>query len=217
MKHTFSSLLSFPFIVRLLGLLTLAVSLLEQSAHATDKVWKNGNPDFNKNAAWSPSGVPGPGDVADFNSAMGVQPNMSASVTIQELTFSTGASSGYDLTSSNTGIKLTLTNTGTAGSSAIYSANTSGINTIDAPLVLGAAANSTQTFTQVSGGTLVVNGVISDTNNVTLSLAGGGIIQLGGANTYTGGTTLTAGTLNINNASALGTGTFTIASGSNAI
>ncbi|MFZ3376745.1 MAG: autotransporter-associated beta strand repeat-containing protein [Chthoniobacterales bacterium] len=204
--------LSFPFIVRLLGILTLAVSLLEQSAHATDEVWKNGNSDFNKKGAWTPSGVPGPTDTADFDSAMVVQPNMSASVTIQELTFSTASSSGYDLTSSNTGIKLTLTS-----ATAINAANTSGTNTIDAPIVLSAAANSTQNFTQAIGGSLIVNGVISNTNNVTLSLAGGGIIQLGGANTYTGGTTLTAGTLNINNANALGTGTFTIASGSNAI
>jgi autotransporter-associated beta strand protein len=217
MKRSSSSLISFPFIVRVLGVLTIAVSLPEQSAHATDKVWKNGNPNFNSNGAWSPSGVPGPGDVAVFDVAMSVDPNLSGSLTIQELNFSTTASSGYDLTSSNTGIKLTLTNTGTGTTSAINAANTSGTNTIDAPIVLGAAANSTQTFTQASGGTLIVNGVISNTNNVTLSLAGGGIIQLGGANTYTGGTTLTAGTLNINNASALGTGTFTIAGGSNAI
>ena len=38
-------------------------------------------------------------------------------------------------------------------------------------------------------------------------------VTLSGVNTYTGGTTLTAGTLNINNARALGTGTVSIADG----
>ncbi|MFZ3377649.1 MAG: autotransporter-associated beta strand repeat-containing protein, partial [Chthoniobacterales bacterium] len=215
MNHTFPSLLSFPLIARVLGLLMLAVSLPEQSAQAANRNWQNTGTDFNDPNNWT-GGVPGPNDVARFNSAMGMQPNLSASLTIRELNFSNAASSGYDLTS-NTGIQLTLTSTSTGGTSAINAVNTSGTNIIDAPIVLGAAANSTQTFTQGIGGTLVVNGVISNTNNVTLSLDGGGIIQLGGANTYTGGTTLNAGTLNINNASALGTGTFTISGVSNAI
>src|SRR5207237_9311982 len=100
------------------------------------------------------------------------------SLTIQELNFSATSSSRYDLTSTNTSIKLTLTNTGTGATSAINAANTSGINTIDAPIILGAAASSTETFTQANGGTLVINGVISSTNGVTLSLAGAGIITL---------------------------------------
>ncbi len=67
-------------------------------------------------------------------------------------------------------------------------------------------------------GTFDTNG-----NNVTLasilSGAGGiakvgtGALTLSAANTFTGGATLTAGTLNINNASAIGTGTFTINGG----
>jgi autotransporter-associated beta strand protein len=209
--------LSFPFIARILGLLALAVSLPEQSAEAANRTWQNNGTDFNTAGNWSGGGggvVPGPNDVARFNSAMGTQPNLSASLTIQELNFSTAAASGYDLTSSNTGIKLTLTNTGTAGTSAINASNTSGTNIIDAPIVLGAGNGLTQTFTQLSGGTLIVNGAISSTNNVTLSLDGGGVIQLSGANTYSGGTTLVNGTtVRINNATALGTGTFTINSG----
>jgi autotransporter-associated beta strand protein len=212
MKRPDSSLLSFPFIVRLLGVLTLAVSLPEQSAQAATQTWQNSGTDFNTAGNWS-GGIPGSGDTARFNSAEGMQPNLSASLTIDQLQF-TNAGVGYDLTSSNTGIKLTLMRIGTGGASAINAVNTTGTNTIDAPLVLGAAANSTQTFTQAGGGTLIVNGVISSTNSVTLSLAGAGIIQLGGANTYSGGTTLANGTtVRINNATALGTGTFTISGG----
>ena len=109
---------------------------------------------------------------------------------------------------------VTWGNTGTGAGGAINAANTSGTNTIDAPIILGAAAGQTQTFTQANGGTLVVNGIILSTNSVTLSLAGAGIITLAGANTYNGGTTLASGTtLRINNATALGTGTFTINGG----
>ena len=48
-----------------------------------------------------------------------------------------------------------------------------------------------------------------------ITYSGTGILTLNQVNTYTGGTTLNSGTLNINNASALGTiaGTFTIAGG----
>ena len=179
---------------------------------AANRTWSNTGTDFNTAGNWS-GGVPGSGDVAVFSSAATKQPNLSASLTIQELNFSTTSSSGYDLTSSSTSIKLTLTNTGTGGTSAINAANTSGTNTIDAPIVLGASAGQTQTFTQASGGTLILNGIISSTNSVTLSLTGG-IITLAGANTYSGGTNLAGSTtLRINNSTALGTGTFTINGG----
>src|SRR5437667_117472 len=191
-------------------------ALLPQSAQAANRTWGNTGTNFNSGTSWSGGTAPGSNDTAVFNVAAITQPNLSGSLSIKTLNYSRTASSGYELTSSNTGVKLTLTNTGTGASSAINAANTSGINTIDAPIVLGAAASSTQTFTQAAGGTLIMNGVISNTNSVTLSLTGG-IIQLAGANTYSGGTTINAGTLNINNASALGTGTFTIAAASNAI
>ena len=153
-------------------------------------------------------------DVAVFNAAMVTQPILSSSAPVMELNFSTTASSGYDLTSSNTGIKLTLTSTGTGATSAINAANTSGTNTIGAPIILGAAAGSTQTFTQASGGTLIINGAISNTNSVILSLEGSAIFQLGGNNTYSGGTILAStATLRINSATALGTLFFTINGG----
>ena len=191
------------------------VLLLQLSAHAANRTWSNTGTDFNLGSSWGGT-APGVSDVALFSSARVTQPNLSSSLTIQELNFSATTSSGYDLTSSNTGIKLTLTNTGTGATSAINAANTSGTNTIDAPIILGAAAASTQTFTQAGGGTLVVNGIISSTNTLTLSLAGAGIIQFAGSNTYGGATTIASGTtVKISNATALGTtalGT-TVASG----
>src|ERR1700731_2641442 len=112
MKHFLPGLLSFPLIVRVLGVLTLAVSLPERSAEAATQTWQNNGTNFNDPNNWS-SGVPGASDTARFNSAMGTQPNLTASLTINNLNF-TNTAVGYDLTSSNTGnIKLTLMRIGT--------------------------------------------------------------------------------------------------------
>jgi hypothetical protein len=196
-----------------LVLLTFSIALLPVSAFSGNKVWKNNNTDWNTNGSWTPSGEPAVGDVAVFDVARVTNPNLSASRTIQELNFSTTASSGYTLSSSSTAITLTLTNTGTGTTSAINAANTSGTNTISAPLILGAAASSTQTFTQASGGTLTLNGNITRTNAITLNIAGGGTVLVNGTVGTTGanlpvtvngsGTTL-GGTGTINGSVQLG-------------
>ena len=73
--------------------------------------------------------------------------------------------------------------------------------------------SSSRTVTVVSS-SLTVGGVISDSGSgYSLTKAGPGTLILGGANTYSGGTTLSAGQLNINAAAALGTGALTISGG----
>lgn len=85
-----------------------------------------------------------------------------------------------------------------------------GTNTLN--LGTGAVALGASRTVSVSGGTLAVGGIISGAG-YSLTKAGAGTLTLSGANTYTGGTTLSAGTLNINSASAIGSGTFTISGG----
>jgi fibronectin-binding autotransporter adhesin len=165
-----------------------------------------GTTDFNTSTNWtgSPTRVPTAGDVAAFSGAAVKQPNLSLSVTISGLYFKGTAASGYDLTRTSTQtLTLTATNAVIGNENgnnnmtvAIGAENTSGTNTIDVPIILGAASGP-QTFIQAAGGTLVINGAISNTNNITLSLAGGGTFTLAGANTYTGGTTLSAGILQL--------------------
>lgn len=66
----------------------------------------------------------------------------------------------------------------------------------------------------INGGSLTVGGTITDgASSFSLTKAGAGTLTLNGAGTFDGGTTLSAGTLNINNTTALGTGIFTIAGG----
>lgn len=78
-----------------------------------------------------------------------------------------------------------------------------GAVTLGASLVLTANAS-----------TLTIGGSIGDgADNFLLTKSGAGALTLAGANTWSGGMTLNGGTLNINHASALGTGTFTINGG----
>ena len=66
--------------------------------------------------------------------------------------------------------------------------------------------NDTKVYTLTSAGGF---GIASG----SLTKSGTGTLTIGTANSYAGGTRLNEGTLNINNSSALGTGTFTIAGG----
>jgi autotransporter-associated beta strand protein len=71
--------------------------------------------------------------------------------------------------------------------------------TLNCPIALG----SPQTWTVGAGRTLTVTGGMSGLLGFTK--AGAGMLVLSGANTYTGGTTLTAGTLSVNTIADSGT------------
>jgi autotransporter-associated beta strand protein len=184
---------------------TFALLAFAGLASAADVTWTPGTTDFNLGTNWSGSVTPGSGDNAFFTGAAGTQPGLTASDTIQGLTFNGTTSSGYTLSSSNG--SLTLTNTGTGATSAINAANTSGTNTISAPIILGGAAASTQYFTQAAGGTLSISGNISQTNAITeLRLQGAGATSkfvLSGSNSYAGITRIVNGELVLANANAL--------------
>ena len=81
-------------------------------------------------------------------------------------------------------------------------------------LSVGAVTNSTYLTTFSGSGNIIQTGVFGNGSG-GITYSGTGTLTLNQANTYTGGTTLIAGTLNINNASALGTvaGNFTINGG----
>jgi autotransporter-associated beta strand protein len=77
--------------------------------------------------------------------------------------------------------------------------------------------NSGQTLTFSGSGNTYVGQNVANANitgSGALAKSGSGLLQLYGVNTYTNGTTLNAGTLQLGNASALGTGPLTITGGS---
>jgi autotransporter-associated beta strand protein len=187
-----------------------------------ERDWANTGSDFNTGGNWVGGVAPGTGDVAWFKSSGSfLSPNLSASKTISGIYFNGTGASGYNLTRTSTQT-FTLTATGTSIGAetgdttavAIGAENTSGTNTIAVPITLAPASGTTSTIFQAAGGTLVLSGTISGTG-ITLSKTGGGTLILSGTNTFSGGMTLSSGTLNINSATALGAtgGTFTINGG----
>src|SRR5207237_1040251 len=161
-------------------------ALLPQSAQAANRTWGNTGTNFNSGTSWSGGTAPGSSDTAVFSSAAITQPNVSGSLTIQELNFSTTSSSGYDLTSSNTGVKLTLAGANTySGETTLASGTTLRIN--------NATALGTGTFT-INGGT------IDNTTAGSLTLTNNNTITLGGSFTFGGTKDLNFGTGAITNA-----------------
>lgn len=87
-----------------------------------------------------------------------------------------------------------------------------GSNTLD--LGTGTVTMGNNAVVTVAASALTIGGAIGDGgSNYTLTKDGAGILFLNGANTHGGGTTLAGGTLNLGNAAALGSGTFTIGAG----
>jgi autotransporter-associated beta strand protein len=88
------------------------------------------------------------------------------------------------------------------------------VGTNDLNLGTGAVTISgNRTFT-VTAGNLTIGGAIGETGGSRkLTKAGAGTLTLSGVNTFSNGMTLSAGQLNIDNATAIGNGTFTISGG----
>jgi autotransporter-associated beta strand protein len=202
----------------ILSTICLASFLTGQSAQAAARTWDNSGTDFNAGTSWVGDIAPGSNDVGLFTAAPTMQPNVTANLTIAGLRFSAG-SSGYDITSSSAATVLTLNavnttgsgGTTTAASAAIRIDDATATETIDAPLNLAPSTFISTFFQEASdGGTLILNGVISETSTVLLSLKNG-TFQLNNANTYSGGTAIdAAGTIvQVGNDSGLGTGSLT--------
>jgi autotransporter-associated beta strand protein len=141
-----------------------------------------------------------PGATADLIFSTSTSPGtmvgmtLGANMTVKTLTVNDTATAFGLL---NDGYKLTIT-PGAATDGITLNAGLAASPTIGANIELGAA----QTWTNNSGRTLTVSGIVSGANNLTT--AGANTITLTGANTYTGATTISAGTLLVNGSTASG-------------
>jgi len=160
----------------------------------------NGGGSWSTAGNWSGSLIPtATNDTALFASttASGTATvTLDGSHTLSGLTFNnTGAS--YAITT-GTGGNLTLV----ATSGAVTLANSGGSHSIGASVALG----SNLEVTTAGGSMLTISGPVTQINTGTsLNLSGSGALLLSGSDSYSGGTTVNSGTLNVNGAQALPT------------
>ena len=219
---------------------SIAALLAAHSAQAANGTWDGSTSTLWSDITnWSsePNPVPGTGNTATFNGAGNANTalDLGAGVTIGSILFDTASAAAYTIGSG--GQTLTLDPSGTVTMNTTVAAN----QLFDAALVLGTAnGNNTFTLTNSSttnsltlaggissgattgvktvtfagAGATNVSGVISNgAGSVALSKTGAGTLTLSNANTYTGQTTVTQGTLSVATTDALGTGAAVLVNG----
>ena len=220
-------------VLPLLSLVFVFSFLVPYSVRANDKAWA-GTQDTNwgNNNNWSPTGAPSAGDNAKFNSSFTTsnQPNVGSNASVGGIWMTTGT--GKNVTISGAGQLQISGNTinGTAGLGILIDNTDSYTLTINCGIKLGGSSEtwrnnsgnlltiggnvdmSTKTLTIDGTGNTKITGVVS---NGTFAKAGTGTVTLTGINTFTTAATVTAGILNIQNNTALGTtaGGTTVSSG----
>jgi autotransporter-associated beta strand protein/uncharacterized repeat protein (TIGR03803 family) len=175
------------------------------NGHAINGQWA-----VNSGGRWSASGnwtggVPG-GSTKDTAVFGPVLTSGTADVTVDgnrglsSLGLSPAGGASY-LISASGGSTLTLANVVT-GSAAI--SNGGGNNTIDAPIILASNLNVTATAGSVL---TIAEGVSESGGSYSVSFSGGGELILSGGDTYTGGTSVLAGTMIVDSSNSLLSGT----------
>ncbi|MGA2254373.1 MAG: autotransporter-associated beta strand repeat-containing protein, partial [Thermoguttaceae bacterium] len=159
----------------------------------------NGSGTWSGTANWTGGNVPGaPQDTAVFGAALTsgtATVTLDSVVSLASLTFSTSAGASCVI---NPSLASTLILSNTAGPATI--SNSGGNNTIAAPITLA----SNLSVSASTGSALTITGPISESGGSrSLTFGGNGELILSGPNTYSGGTTVGAGTLLAANAASL--------------
>ncbi|MGC4033456.1 MAG: autotransporter-associated beta strand repeat-containing protein [Tepidisphaeraceae bacterium] len=199
--HRSAPRLSRTAAIMLAAAVAVALPLAGQTAQAVTYYWDtNGTTGNFGNTA----GTWGTSTFWNTNSAGTPAPTVINTTTADDLNFGTTVATATTINTTGT----------TQGFLGITFGSGQGGTTIATGGTLNMAATST--ITNSTSGTALhqINAILAGSSNLTLA-AGTGIIQFGGANTYTGATQINTGRVVANNASALGTtdGATTVASG----
>jgi autotransporter-associated beta strand protein len=192
--------------------------------------WLGGNGgnanDWTKPGNWSPSGVPVSTQTAQFTNgadAANLAPNLNGNQAVAGLTF-TNVANAYTVTG-NTGNTLTIGSSGITNSSA-------NLQTFSVPTISVSASQSwnaassgslsiSSAVTLAASTTLTITGSSTGSGTISGAVSGGGALIKDGSGTwtvsgtsksYSGGTTVNAGTLNFSGGVPT-TGNFTVNSG----
>ncbi len=215
-------------------LAALSLLLLEPQARAADNSWTGAvDIDWGTNGNWI-GGKPTSNDVAVFDRSLVYQPNLGSNSSLGGIWMKTGVAQNMIITGIGNLVLNANTIGGMPGLGVLVDNSSAFTLVINAPLKV----NNVQTWMNASANLLAIGGAI-DLNNRALTLdgsgnstlsgivssggdlikAGNGTLTLSAVNTYTGGTTINAGTVSINSASSLGasSGALTINAGTLAV
>lgn len=158
----------------------------------------DGSGNWNDNANWDAAFPNAAGAAASFNLALSnpITVTLQQEITIGSLNFN-GAMLDQNVTITDGSNSLIFDN---GGSDATLSSSGATSNVISSAVTLSSNLSITSSSTLLS-----INGVVSGSGNVTK--AGAGALVLGAANTYTGSTTINAGTIRATIANSLPTTT----------
>lgn len=158
----------------------------------------SGGGSWNVAGNWTPSGVPnGQGQVAYFGSAITGPSTVTLDGTQTVGTIAFNNANSYTI-ATGTGGSLVLDN-GTKSPNLIASL---GDHTISANVILNSNLSAS-----ITAGSVTISGTVSEGSaGKTITKSGAGALILSGANGYTGGTFIGAGTVQVGNNTALGTG-----------
>ena len=175
-------------------------------AYAGPLFWTGGSGSWSTTNNWFSNTVATNGAVVGISGASGGTITNNAVSSLGSLTYSNTAGT-YTLTGSNIAITGGITNNSTNTQTIALGLTTATNQTINAAsgnLVIGGAISNTATLTLAEGAakSLALKGQISGTGALVQS--GLGTVTLSSSNSYTGGTTVSAGTLVASNAYALG-------------
>ena len=164
--------------------------------------------------------------VGNFNNGSTLQTSLTANFTIQGLTFAAPSTSGthitatqvnlngYSLALGTSGLTLAATSISAAtilngsiqlSSSQSWANNNATLSLVDSATVAPSAAGlTTLTFSGSGAGGLALDGALGDgSGQLALVFKQAGITQLNAANTFTGGVTISRGTVQLGNNGAL--------------
>ncbi len=131
-------------------------------------------------------------------------PTLSGAVTVNSLRFNSAAANTLNLTGTN------IVNSGGLLVTANVGANSSAIS---GGTLEGSAGGDLTVIQNNTAASLTIGSQIADNTTATaLAKAGAGTLVLNNTNTYTGGTSVNAGVLNVSQNNALGTGALTFTS-----
>ena len=191
---------------------------LAPNLYPATRTWDGGGSDSNITTGlnWVGDTAPGSGDSLYFAGSLRLTPLLNSNLSVNRLNFNSGAGAfvlgGTGIyTINRNGITNSSTNTQTIGNTIALSRNQSWKATSGDLVITGAVNTSGRRITFNGGKNSTLTNVVSGSGSITQS--GVGALTLSGSNTYSGTTSLSAGTLIIGSNTALGTGALTITAG----